>query len=556
MEDVLKAKFRGRTLKSLRDPGSSIAAAVARRHHPNHMDQLDIFDTHLNISFSVVDVLKASACAPVYFETPTSIGDMRYVDGGVGGNCPLAMAIPRMAEIMGSRGKLEVVLSIAPPGEKDNKDQSSVLQWMQWFATELTDGYAVYLGQENTHPATVFLRISPTSATAGAYTMDSLDIDGMVNSVKSESIEASRYFYSVLQAGLVLASTGTVANMEEYNRISWWVADYYNNNRAYKEAMKVIKASVSYNKRTDKMDLLALDYERQARCYFWLGKYRKGEKAAKLSLTTMHQRHAQALEVLALCLVRQSKYQEAAEAIQRCKAGLHSEQSPRRRSVILMNLGDCYHWMAVDETKDEDHKADLMKSANETYYHSFTLLHTLPDTRVKRRSIAVFLTNIAKWNMDQGKPKKADELYENSKEMAEKANDLYVEAVALGGIGASKMAQAKVLQDLEEAEKYLRQSLNKFETDELRSFWPDVEVARVLRSLGELQQAKSKLVELEEKLKELSRSEQNLVKALVMFEKVLPNSHHEMEDCDTKLRTTNEMIEQDGKTADNKHVEL
>ena len=131
-----------------------------------------------------------------------------------------------------------------------------------------------------------------------------------------------------------------------------------------------------------------------------------------------------------------------------------------------------------------------------------------------------------------------------------------MEAVALGGIGASKVAQAKVLQDLEEAENYLRQSLNKFETDELRSFWPDVEVARVLRGLGELQQAKSNLLKSEDKLKELSRSEQNLVKALVMFEKVLPNSHHEMEDCDAKLRATNEMIESDGKTADNKHAEL
>ena len=37
-----------------------------------------------------------------------------YIDGGVGGNCPLAQAIPRMREIT-NFGSPNSVLSIAPP---------------------------------------------------------------------------------------------------------------------------------------------------------------------------------------------------------------------------------------------------------------------------------------------------------------------------------------------------------------------------------------------------------------------------------------------------------
>ena len=46
--------------------------------------------------------------------TPTRIGDHLYIDGGVGGNCPLAQAIPRMRELS-KVGHPNSVLSISPP---------------------------------------------------------------------------------------------------------------------------------------------------------------------------------------------------------------------------------------------------------------------------------------------------------------------------------------------------------------------------------------------------------------------------------------------------------
>ena len=95
-----------------------VAAAVALQFDKKEGDyRLKIFDTRSSVSYAVKEVLKASSCAPVYFDTPTQIMGVSYVDGGVGGNCPLFQAIPRMQEIQ--RNNIpNSCLSIAPPQNK------------------------------------------------------------------------------------------------------------------------------------------------------------------------------------------------------------------------------------------------------------------------------------------------------------------------------------------------------------------------------------------------------------------------------------------------------
>ena len=92
-----------------------VAAAVAFQCDKIEGDYFfKIFDTRGSVSYSVKQVLKASRCDPVYFESPTLINGVSYVDGGVGGNCPLVQAIPRMQEIQ--RNNIpNSCLSIAPP---------------------------------------------------------------------------------------------------------------------------------------------------------------------------------------------------------------------------------------------------------------------------------------------------------------------------------------------------------------------------------------------------------------------------------------------------------
>ena len=127
MKSVLgeEDKFGNLTLTNVcNESEPSIAAAVARRHNPPDIPTLEIFDTRLQRSHPLVEVLMASACAPVYFDAPTCIGDTDYIDGGVGGNCPLAQAIPRMAQLAEedrTLGSLQVVISIALPREAEKK---------------------------------------------------------------------------------------------------------------------------------------------------------------------------------------------------------------------------------------------------------------------------------------------------------------------------------------------------------------------------------------------------------------------------------------------------
>ena len=129
----------------------------------------------------------ASACAPVYFDAPTCIGDTDYIDGGVGGNCPLAQAIPRMAQLAEedrTLGSLQVVISIAPPREAEKKGKKGPLEWLRWFPTHLTDGYPVYLDQEKGHPEAIFLRLSPQSEESKTFSMDSWKVQGMIDSIR------------------------------------------------------------------------------------------------------------------------------------------------------------------------------------------------------------------------------------------------------------------------------------------------------------------------------------------------------------------------------------
>ena len=146
----------------------------------------------------IVEVLKASTCAPIYFEAPTNIKDVDYIDGGVGGNCPLAQAIPRMKYLIRQTEKsmhLKTVLSIAPPRVTDTKGKKSSWEWMFWFTNQLVDGHRVYQDQvkansestvfhQTSTESTVFHRLEPKSLRTKAFKMDTWDTTGMKESMR------------------------------------------------------------------------------------------------------------------------------------------------------------------------------------------------------------------------------------------------------------------------------------------------------------------------------------------------------------------------------------
>ena len=205
---LLDEYYGNTTLKEF--DNKCIAAAVARRFDVDEKegyDTLELFDTRAAVSHKVTEVLKASADAPMYFVTPTYVGDVPYVDGGVGGNCPLAQAIPRMRELT-KYGTLNSVLSFAPPrfclGKIPEKGQS--MYWMQYFPCQMSDGYAVFMDTKKHYTEAIFQRLYPRSTESEAFLMDELDVDAMIDSVETEKRMDPLYFQGVLTASVVIAA--------------------------------------------------------------------------------------------------------------------------------------------------------------------------------------------------------------------------------------------------------------------------------------------------------------------------------------------------------------
>jgi hypothetical protein len=208
LDSLLKEYFGNATLKDFHC--KCIAGAVTRRFDAfdkNWHDTLQLFDTKSPVSYSAVSVMKASADAPVYFTTPTMIGDHRYVDGGVGGNCPLVQAIPRMRKLTRG-GILNSVLSIAPPRYFLGQipDSMQAFFWMQYFPGQISDGFAVFMDTKNHYEDAVFQRLCPNSEAAELFPMDELDIDAMLNAVKVERLNDPAYLQRILATALVIAA--------------------------------------------------------------------------------------------------------------------------------------------------------------------------------------------------------------------------------------------------------------------------------------------------------------------------------------------------------------
>ena len=92
--------------------GAVVRKVDSSTSDPESFDTLEIFVTGPPLRFKVKDVLQASSAAPTYFPS-VSIGFSKYIDGGVGGNCPLLKAIPKAKELY-PKSQLVSTLSIAP----------------------------------------------------------------------------------------------------------------------------------------------------------------------------------------------------------------------------------------------------------------------------------------------------------------------------------------------------------------------------------------------------------------------------------------------------------
>ena len=147
-----------------------IAMAVCRRFEDGipEPDKLEIFDSeNKDQSFlSVIEILKSTSDAPIFFKNPMQIDGKNYVDGGVTGNCPLSLALPRAEEIFSNK-KMGFVLSIAPPSTIKSKLESSygltsIMFWVaSYFTRSMTDGESIFLENKKKYKNATFMRAKP-----------------------------------------------------------------------------------------------------------------------------------------------------------------------------------------------------------------------------------------------------------------------------------------------------------------------------------------------------------------------------------------------------------
>ena len=241
INNALQKTFSEAPLGSFKN-NTCIAAAVARRFGCSDQDEeekfdcLEIFDTRSDSqkNFKVTDVLKATSNAPIYFETPTMIKvegsktkelnteesntdelktgeskteesktkEIPYVDGGLGGNCPIPQGLRRMKELRPG-SKFGSGLSIAPPRTVLKSKPNGLYFWLNYFPQRTTDGMASYCEYKKQHLQGTNQRIFPRSEEAKQFKTDDKRVDEMIKCMEKERDTDPTYLEEIGKCALV-----------------------------------------------------------------------------------------------------------------------------------------------------------------------------------------------------------------------------------------------------------------------------------------------------------------------------------------------------------------
>ena len=182
LEKLLKKYFGRIILADIPKPNGCIAGAVARQMFKERPDKMVLFTSGENDCHQVTDILKASADAPIFFQTHVEIFGKKFVDGGVGGNSPLQQALAKVPELFGTTTNIELVVSIAPPKQEIGAipDKYQWRYWLKWFPNQVSDGSTLYHECKKVFPAISFERLRPESEDAGKFKLNETDVVSMI----------------------------------------------------------------------------------------------------------------------------------------------------------------------------------------------------------------------------------------------------------------------------------------------------------------------------------------------------------------------------------------
>ena len=229
LNNELESRFGNLRLGEVKNISGCIPAAVARQITEGNPDYLEIFDSRKRWqeNLLVKDILRATTNAPTYFETPIKIGNQDYVDGGVSGNCPLEVAIPRVMTIFEDYDpELQTVISIAPPAPwQSKKAKSTFAKFLDWIGSKLGfkqaftfkhisyfsnvvfSGFASFVECSDRYPLATFIRASPVSDQSAKFEMDETDIEAMEASINYERLNDQRYYTKIMDMATLLVTS-------------------------------------------------------------------------------------------------------------------------------------------------------------------------------------------------------------------------------------------------------------------------------------------------------------------------------------------------------------
>ena len=345
---------------------TSIAGAVARQI--GQKEELVLFDTSNEAYkyYKTIQVLLASSNAPVYFDTPVRIGGLEFVDGGVGGNCPLAQAIPRAKEIFPEH-KITSALSIATPIPKESHIPRyfQIGYWLNYFANQSTDGCAVYKDAERRYKSDInFQRLSPRGESLKDFKLDS-DAEDMLRAIEDEKLSNDMFLVDVIATASVVVDTYvgkakespnvTAAAVKRGAQLAQLAGDIYVDHSEYESACNAYNTSKRLWKKllnADTKFVIAEIDDNIAKCFEKLGKYLEAIQLYRQSIDNWKEysiklddpKIAKALQNLAQCLLHIYDYNKAQEKFElalEMQKRMHGQKANADVATVFDNLGWC-----------------------------------------------------------------------------------------------------------------------------------------------------------------------------------------------------------------------
>ena len=229
-----------------------IAGAVPRRI--GEKEELVLFDTRNDIynGYTAEQVLLATSNAPVFFKTLVRIGSNEFVEGGVGGNCPLVQAIPRGKEIFGA--KVRSALSIAPPPREKASipKRLQISYWLNYFVHQLTDGQAVYREAKSRHKSVKLRRLAPRGERLKKFELDEGDAEGMLNEMNKEKMNNHLFLADIIATATAVVDTYLAKNKTSAEETADVAAQLsYMIGKVYAKESEYEKAEDTYNTALD-----------------------------------------------------------------------------------------------------------------------------------------------------------------------------------------------------------------------------------------------------------------------------------------------------------------